>query len=459
MSEPNKVSQINTFINAMSQTMSTLRFNVGQILGQSHNGNRNIYRIYGYPDQIQYSDMFQYSRRQGMANRITHGMAKSCWRDGFEAYADSEEDSERILVDELSILKKAGLNNKIERADILNRIGKFSVLFVGIPDGLEPSEPVGRVNSKDLSKVFFKAFGYDGIQIHQQETDPKNPRFGLPKMYSVQKIANGNMQKDSQQESMIVHWSRIVHLNEEALDSDVEGMGQLEPIFNRILDLDKATGGASEAYFRNAKGKIAYEIDKEFADSLLNTTGAKEALEQGAEDFTNQGKDHIFALGAQIKAVDTPHYSPKDTIMGALWEISGYTGIPIRLLIGEGSGQLAGSEDQLSYNALVSARQFSHCGSWVFRVLEILSEAGMIKLDQKNEVRFPHQQPVTEAQAAEISNKKADTIAKVAAAASVMGGDEIDVTGTLEKLGVEIEVDLMPDLDDDIDPDIEPEPE
>ncbi len=428
---------------------ASLRLQFADIMGISHDGKRNLYGIYGYPSEVSFDQMWAYSRRMGVANRITHGVAKSCWRDGFEVYADSKEDADKVLEDQLQALKASGLNRKLEQADILNRIGRFSVMFVGVPDGREPHLPVGKVPGDKLDQIYFKAYAYDGIQISQQVNDPTNPRFGLPEMYQVQKMQrSGSSGKDVQQESINVHWTRIVHMNEEALDSDVEGMGQLEPIFNRILDLDKATGGSAEAYFRNAKGKMAYEVDPKFASSLTDTK-VQDSFKKGAEEFTNEFQDFILAVGAKAKGIDTPHATPKDTVMAAYWEISAYTGIAIRLLIGEGSGQLAGSEDQLSYNAIVAARQDTLCAIWVLNVLKILQMAGMLDLDPAYDVRFPHQQPVTEAQAAEIANKKADTIGKIATAASSIGGDGINVEETLGELGIDIEVDEIGDMDTD----------
>jgi len=419
---------------------STLRYALGAMLGLSHNDERDIYNIYGYPAQLEYSIMRQYAGRQGIANLITHGVAKSCWRDGFEIYANADEDAEPELVNELTALKKAGLNKKLEQADILNRIGKFSVLFIGVPDEQEADQPVGRVSASNLDKLYFKAFAYDGITIHKQVQDTKDPRYGLPELYQVQQTNSSAFEKDVQRNAITVHWTRIVHFNENALESDVEGMGQLEPVFNRILDLDKACGGSAEAYFRNARGKMAYEVDPKFASDLLDDETASAAFDEGAKKFTNQQQDFIKLSGASAKVLDTPHASPKDTILAALWEISGYTGIRIRILTGQGAGQHAGSEDQLAYNALIAGRQDLQCAGWVVNVLEVLANAGMLTLPENYEIRFPVQKAVTEVEAAGIASTKATTIKSVSEAGSTIGGDDLDVEGTLKLLGIDVEI-------------------
>ena len=444
--------QISVVNSQVTNQVSTLRREVSNLLGVSHNGKRNLNDIYGYPEtvSIPFQDLYQISRREGIANRLTFGTARTCWREGFKIVNDNEDEQ---LEGEIKELTKRGLINKIERADILNRIGSFSVLFVGIPDGLDPREPVGRVSGNALKSIYFKPFAYDGIEISGVIQDKKDPRFGLPEFYTVQKQSRGDANKDIAVSSMVVHWTRIIHMNEGALDSDVEGMGYLEPIYNRLLDINKTIGGSSEAYFRNAKGKIAYEVNPEFAATL--TGESRTALDDGAKKFTNEYQDHTFAAGSTVKTLVTPHYTPKDTVMVALWEISGYSGYPIRILTGEGSGQLAGSEDQLALNAIISDRQNAVCAEWVARLFEILSMAGAIKWDDNWTIEFPKQSTTTEIQQADLDNKKADTLMKISTAKTSIGGDEIEFRSALDELGLE---DIKTETVDDDDIEIEEEP-
>ena len=447
-----KIAEIigNHVISANSQItnqVSTLRREVTNLFGISHNGKRNLNEIYGYPEggSIDFQALYQMAKRDGIANRLTYGTARTCWREGFRVVDDEENE---FLADEIKKLNKKGLLDKIERADILNRIGSFSVLFVGVPDGLDPREPIGRVSGDGLKSIYFKPFAYDGIEINKIDQDNTSPRFGLPELYSVQKQSRGDTNKDINVSSMVVHWTRIIHMSEGALDSDVEGIGYLEPIYNRLLDINKTTGGASEAYFRNAKGKIAYEVSPEYAGNADEEQ--RKAMDEGAKKYTNEFQDHTFAAGATVKTLVTPHYTPKDTVMTALWAVAGYSGYPIRILTGEGSGQLAGSEDQLALNAIISDRQNLVCSGWVVRLFEILAMAGMMKWDDNWSIDFPKQSTTTEMQQAELDNKKADTLLKVTQSKSQIGGDEIDVESALELLGLsDIKTDAISDTDDE----------
>ena len=109
----NQRDRLQTEVSVLNQQASSLRFGIRQLNGISHNGKRNIYDVYGYPVSLAGTEgfrlMFDMSKRMGMANRLTHGMAKSCWREGFEIKESNEDDAEPIEKDFLTDLNKQGL--------------------------------------------------------------------------------------------------------------------------------------------------------------------------------------------------------------------------------------------------------------------------------------------------------------------------------------------------------------
>lgn len=448
----NQRDRLQTEVSVLNQQASSLRFGIRQLNGISHNGKRNIYDVYGYPVSLAGTEgfrlMFDMSKRMGMANRLTHGMAKSCWREGFEIRNSNDDDAEAVEKDFLTTLNKQGLNASLERADILNRIGRFSVLFVGVPDGRQPEQEVGVVSGDKLDQVYFKVFAYDGITINKINNDKTSPRFGLPELYQVENITtNSDREKDYETISMIVHWTRIVHLNERGLVSDIEGEGFLEPAFNRLLDIQKATGGSSEAYFRNSRRIITNEIDPEFAAKLDDN--AKQAINTATEKFTNGWQDQLVTAGSKVSQLQASHADPTGTVKVAIWEVASYTGYPIRVLTGEGAGQLAGSEDQLTYNALVSDRQTLFCAGTVVKLLDIFERANMIILPDDYTISFPLQAVVSETQDVENNNKRADTLQKLSAAMQAPGLD-IDTKTALSAVGLsDIKIDTFDDLNGD----------
>jgi len=348
--------------------------------GVTHNGARDMYAVFGYPDELQWEDFFELYRRHGIATRLTRGIARSCWRD----VPTIEIDEKPVMVEELNALIRKKLFRKLEQADTLNRIGRFSVMFVGIPDGNDPAMPLGRARGKDaINSVFFQAYSERGTEVVQWETDVASPRFGMPVVYQLNVIGVENERLRSDTTTRNVHWTRIVHLAEDALDNDLEGLSSLEPVYNFIIDLIKSEGGSSEAYWRNARRVLAFQVRKGYGNA---TPEQLTQLRTDIEEFTNGWRDGLHLGNVDVQQLETSHADPKETILGAFKLISGSTGIPMRILTGEGGGQTAGNEDKASYNQLIKDRQEMMCSDWLFQTLTITGNAGLHALLPLNAV-------------------------------------------------------------------------
>ena len=410
--------------------------------GVSHDDGRDVYTTYGYDRNLTFTNFFETYQRQDIATRIVNSVARSCWRDGAKYMVGEEQ----VLEDEMRTLVKVGLFKMIERADILNRIGRYSVLFVGVPDGNPIDTPVGKAPKDRLDRVFFAPFAYDGVVINKWETDKTSRRFGQPVEYNLQIVNRGEKRRTILTESRKVHWTRIIHLSEGALDGGLEGIPSLEPVMNRLIDLNKAIGGSAEAYFRNARGKYSLETESGFSGSL--TDAEKADLDTEVQAFTNSWKDAMRLSGVNAKVLTTQHADPVGTVRVALQAISGSTGIPIRILTGEGAGQLAGNEDKESYNQLISDRQNLLCGGWLNGVLEILENAGMLDVPDKAIINWPVATALNERDVAEIRMKEGEAFSNVMTGLSTPAGAHLEVDDTLQKvLGIEIAKDTgRPDL-------------
>ena len=98
-------NQLNMQVNALNSQVSSLRENFSQaLLGISHDGKRDLNDVYGYPTSLSgdagFSLMYSMSKREGIANRLTFGTARTCWRDGFEVFESDDDDAEQVLEDE-----------------------------------------------------------------------------------------------------------------------------------------------------------------------------------------------------------------------------------------------------------------------------------------------------------------------------------------------------------------------
>lgn len=403
-------------VNALSSTLRRLTSFVG--FGISPDGKRNYNDLYGYGDVLSYADYYSMYRRSGFGNVVVGKVAKACWKE----IPKIMQGDNQILEEEMDILSNAGFFRKLERADMLNRIGQFSVLLIGMPDGMDLDQPVGSAN--DITGLYFNPYNMDGIEILKWDTDPTSPRYDLPEMYQVQTTSHGEKFKTVQRRAIKVHYSRIVHLAEGALDSSIEGMSSLEACFNTLTDVNKVRGGSGEAYFRNARQQRALEADKD-AQIDSNSPGMA-TLKDNVDAFDNGWETTLRLQNMKVNQLNPSLVSPRDTFDISVEELSGQTGIPIRILTGKGAGNMAGVEDRASWNALIEDRRSSECDAYLLDSLKIMAEAGLFELPDDATVEWPPQSAMSEKEASEAKKRKSETLEKVISALNTPVGDELD---------------------------------
>lgn len=434
-------SYFGSVLNAITRTISR-RSGAGGLFGISPDGKRDFNALFGYGEFLDYSDYLGMYKRGGIANVVVNKVAKSCWRDMPEIKINDEV----ILEDQLLKLKKAKFFKAIERADILNRIGNFSVMLIGIPDGLDLNLPVGSAKKDSFSSMYFNVYSYDGIEIVKTDNDPASPRFGLPVLYQLQTVdVDRSQRKQVQIVSHIVHYTRIVHLAEGSLDSTIEGTSSLEAPWNALTDKEKVRGSSAEAYFRNARQKLALEVNEGSKSSTDPKEMAK--LKENVENWQDGLEDVLRLNNMKANMLQPGMASPRDPFDICVEEVAGTTGIPVRILTTKAGGTVTGSEDKATWNALVHDRQDQECTTYLLDALAVMAEAGILDLPEDAEVIWPVQSSLTEKDSSESMKNKADAFKSATDGLSTIGGDEVVAESVFKAIGLDVEIDDI-DLSD-----------
>jgi len=435
----NATQHADSYFGVILNTVRTLsrRLGSGGLFGISPDGKRDFNALFGYGEFLDYADYLAMYKRGGIANTVVAKVAKACWRD-MPIIKDGDNE---ILKDELNALKKAKFFRAMERADILNRIGNFSVLVIGVADDQDLDKPVGTAQKDSFKSMFFNPYSYDGIEIVETDKDPASPRFGLPVLYQLQTIdVDGSKRKQTQIISRNVHYSRIVHLAEGMLDSTIEGTSALQAPWNALTDKEKIRGSSAESYFRNSRQKLALETT-EGAKASTNPAD-KAALKQNVEDFQNGLEDVLRLNNMKANMLQPQIASPRESFDICVEETAGTTGIPVRILTTKAGGNVTGSEDKATWNALVGDRQDQECSIYLLDALGIMNEAGILKLPENAEVVWPVQSSLSEKEASESMNNKASAFKSTVDALSLIGGDEVVAESAFKAIGLEdIEID------------------
>jgi hypothetical protein len=429
-------------LNAVSQVFS--RGSSGSF-GVSPDGKRNYNQLFGYGETLAYTDYKGMYKRGGIANTVVAKLPKSCWR---ELPKIKNGDSE-VLEDELLLLKKAKFFKAMERADIANRIGSFSVLFIGVPDGLAPDLPIGTANKDNFAGLYFNVYEEDGIEVVEWDRDPASPRYNKPLMYTLHTTVNSSSKLKGNLTSINVHYSRVIHLAEGSLSNSLEGCSSLEAPWNALTDKEKVRGSSGESYYRGARQKLALEVNEGAKISM--DKDAKAALKENVENFQNGFEDTLRLNNMKANMLQPSVASPRDPFDVCVEEVAGTTGIPIRILTTKAGGSVTGSEDKATWNALVNDRQDHECTPWLLDSLSVLNEAGILDLPGNAEIEWAPQSSLSEKEAAETSKLKAEAFEKVTTGLSNVGGDEVLAESVLKAVGLEdIEIDNI-DLGEDDD--------
>jgi hypothetical protein len=325
-------------------------------LGMQYGGSRDIYKALGYDLNLQFDDFLGRYTRQEIAKAIIDRPVKATWQGPLELVeSEKSEDTEFEKAWE-NLNRKIGIKTRLTRIDKLTGIGRYGVLFLGLDD-INTSEDFEKpTNNKTARKLLYlNPFSERSAQITTFVTDPKNPRYGLPLLYTIE---TGDMTSGmtSQTRFIKVHYSRVIHITDGSLESEVYGTPVLEPVYNRLMDLEKIVGGDAEMFWRSARPGFEGKVDPDFQ----MTPEMEESLKDQFDEYENDLRRFLINEGVDIKALVQQIADPTSHVDAQLQMISAETGIPKRVLTGSERGELASTQDSNEWKDYVQARREDH---------------------------------------------------------------------------------------------------
>lgn len=345
------------------QTLTSVvvaRASLAAQLGQQYGGDRDIYQALGYKTILDYNDFWNQYSRQDIAKAIIDRPVKATWQGQLELI--ESEDAEKTTFEKAwyELNKKLKLRSLLARVDRLTGIGRYGVLLLGLDDveGTEGfAKPVSVSGKREL--LYVKPFGENSAKIDEYVKDPNNPRYGMPLIYSVQvaDVASGGSS------TVKVHYSRMIHILEDHLESEVMGIPKLEAVFNRLYDLEKLVGGDAEMFWRGARPGYQGTVDKDY--SMTQTT--KNDLKEQIDEYENGLRRILINEGVDLKSLAQQIADPTGHLDIQLTMISAVTGIPKRILSGSERGELASTQDSGEWKTYVQSRREDHAEPHIIR--------------------------------------------------------------------------------------------
>lgn len=377
-------------------------------LGEQYEGDRDLYQALGYKKDLQYEDFYVRYLRQDIAKAIIDRPADATWRGSFRISEAGAEEETELEKGWKALDKRLHLASKFKRLDKLTSVGWYGVLFLGFDDvsSGDPTkyrEPVvpGRVNNL----LYLKPFSEANAEVVQWDTNPGSPRCGLPEIYNL-KIKNHD---GTLQMNLDVHYSRVLHVAGDLLESESEGQPVLEAVFNRLMDLEKVAGSSGEMFWRGARPGYHGNVDP---NTFLSQT-AETDLKDKLDEYDHNLRRFLLTQGIDIKPLATQVSDPTQTFDIQIQCICAVTGIPKRILIGSERGELASSEDRNQWLDKITMRREEYAEIQIVRpFVDKMVEMGILPspIEEGYTIVWTDLYAATEKEQAEIGRLKSETI-------------------------------------------------
>lgn len=364
------------------------RLQMAWAAGMQANGARNMYKTFGWKPSPTHQDFLSKYLKQDVTQRVIKAPVNALWSDppqitGDEAFTkawNTLNDQNRVFAE-------------LQRVDVLASLGRYALLVVGIDDGQLLDK---RVRQKEGTKVIYmQPYAEGSCQIKTYDRNQTSPRFGLPEMYTITPGAfesgipssSGQItQTGIQGTSFDVHYTRVLHVAEGALESRVFGHSRLEAIYNVLDDILKVTGGSAEMFWLSANRGLHVDVDK---DMQLGKDDA-ENLSDEIDEYENELRRVIRTRGVKVNSLGAEVVDPRGTFDVQLSLLAAATGIPKRILMGSEAGQLASQQDRANWSIQVEERIKTH-GQPVILIpfLRLLIDMGVLPVPQQMTLSWP----------------------------------------------------------------------
>jgi hypothetical protein len=240
------------------------------------------------------------------------------------------------------------------------------------------------------------------VEIQTFVEDVTDVRFGLPLTYKVQIVTGGNKSK-----YLTVHHTRMIHITGELIDGEVYGVPALEPVWNRLMDLEKLVGGSAEMYWKGARPGYSGKVDKDVGISA----DLQDEMKAQMEEYEHGLRRFLIGKGLDIESLAPQVSDPTNHVEVQIQMISAVTGIPKRILTGSERGELASTQDKEAWNTLIMARREEFAEAQIIKPFtERMMEYGILPKRDSYTVEWESLYVVSDKDKAEVGRIRAQSL-------------------------------------------------
>ncbi|TBL47988.1 DUF1073 domain-containing protein [Obesumbacterium proteus] len=418
------------------------------------NGNTKRTKLwdeFGYPETVNFDNYYRVYERNAVAHAAVHKLLDSCWTDNptiidgakkkeAEETTDWEESTTKLLSKHWA---------KLKDADRRNLVGRYSAVLLQIKDGREWYQPVDKNVVKALGdKALVKLIPAWEAQIKPGnfDIDTQSDSYGQPVNYSFNEQPVGDDGTYGIVRSVTVHPDRVIILCEGSEDENMlAGVPLLRAGFNKLLDIEKTSGGSAEGFLKNASRQLGIEFSKETDINSLIKQAKDEGFDKLGDAMNdkirrmNSGTDSALVMQAgQASVLSVAAADPTPTWTAAANEFSASIQCPFTIQFGQQTGRLASDEDKNEWAKRCNGRRWGFLTNYITRVIERFWTLGIIEPPTNGEVSLVWSDLLAPSEKEKISNMQAmaDVAQKTQQAygTPAVDANEVRAVGELEPI-------------------------
>lgn len=339
-------------------------------------GQRRLFDALGYTTDLKVGHyVAKYERGPGIVRGIVDKPVRDCWAgdveiteadDTSEEETQFEEEVRRFVSGEYTRLPPA---SRLRGAHRWARLLEFSLLLIGVSDA-GPDETGAQQLSEEVDENAIDSMEdidylsvFDQRRVDWENTelveDPTDPRYNLPETYSVDVGDDRNVD---------IHHSRIIHMVEEPDEDELRSPSVLQPIYNRLDDLQKLLGGSAEMFWRSAYPGLVLTPPTDSDGVPMRFDDDGESVADQIRKY-RENLDRLHRVTGNLEKLDTDVASPDDQIQVQMEDISAHIDMPMSIIRGNETGERATEEDRAMYHEFVGGLREGHCEEQGWRPL------------------------------------------------------------------------------------------
>lgn len=398
------------------------------------------YADFGYPERLRFDDLYRMFRRNGIAKAGVQKTIKKTWQDN-PALLESEASEDETKTEKAVRERFEDLRfwQRLAEVDRRSLVGEYAGAILRFADGQDWKEPVANVTGGLMGLVEVIPAWQGQLKVAKWDTNQQSETYGQPLMFQFNETAvQDGTEQTNKHRSIDIHPDRVVIFSE---TGDLHGTSLLEAGFNDLLTMEKIVGAGGEGFWKNARSSPHLNVTPEakLADlaKALGVTEDKIAdkLNEVIDDWQKGFDKVLLTQGIDAKALQISLPPPKEYFEIALNGFAASIEIPVKILVGNQTGERASTEDAADWAKTCESRRTNVVRPNIMAVIKRLETVGVLperdwNLDWSDLTESSMAEKIERADKMASVNQKMASYGRI-----VFEGDEIRETVDLPALG------------------------